>query len=41
VKAWYPDREFKKPGKTHTALDDIRGSIAELAYYRQHLLHHG
>jgi oligoribonuclease len=39
VKTWHPDHEFKKPGKTHTALDDIRGSIAELAYYRQHLLH--
>lgn len=39
VKAWHPDHEFKKPGKTHTALDDIRGSIAELSYYRQHLLH--
>ena len=41
VKTWYPDREFQKPGKTHTALDDIRGSIAELSYYRQHILHHG
>lgn len=33
--AWYPDRpRFEKVGKTHTALDDLRGSLAELAHYR-------
>ena len=32
---WYPDLpEFKKQEK-HQALDDIRESIAELAYYRK------
>lgn len=30
--------ELKKEGKTHTALDDIRGSIAELSHYRAHML---
>jgi oligoribonuclease len=38
AKAWYPELEFKKDSKTHTALDDIRGSLAELAFYREHLL---
>lgn len=37
AKAWYPGVEFKKD-KTHTALDDIRGSLAELAFYKQNLL---
>jgi oligoribonuclease len=33
---WYPDVLAKAPAKvgTHRALDDIRESIAELAYYR-------
>ncbi len=33
---WYPD--FKSPAKsgTHLAMDDIRESITELQYYRQH-----
>jgi oligoribonuclease len=33
---WYPDVFAKAPSKneTHRALDDIRESIAELAYYR-------
>jgi oligoribonuclease len=36
--AWYGDQKaFRKDGKTHTALDDIRGSLDELRHYRQHL----
>lgn len=36
--AWYPDLpRFEKGEKTHTALDDLRGSLAELAWYRQKL----
>ena len=36
--AWYGDAAaFAKRDKTHTALDDIRGSIAELAHYRKTL----
>src|ERR1700676_1612236 len=33
---WYPDALARAPakGETHRALDDIRESIAELAYYR-------
>jgi oligoribonuclease len=33
---WYPAALAKAPGKatTHRALDDIRESVAELAYYR-------
>ncbi|HUO48022.1 MAG TPA: oligoribonuclease, partial [Acidimicrobiales bacterium] len=33
---WYPDALAHAPGKstTHRALDDIRESVAELAYYR-------
>lgn len=36
---WYPDRMAKRPQKEsiHRALDDIRASIAELAYYREQL----
>lgn len=35
---WYPDKKgFEKEPK-HLALDDIRGSIEELRYYRSHLL---
>ncbi|MBK9976187.1 MAG: oligoribonuclease [Planctomycetes bacterium] len=37
--AWYPATpKFDKPGKDHTALADIKDSIAELAYYRANLL---
>jgi len=33
--AWFPERpKFEKGEKTHTALDDLRGSLAELAHYR-------
>ena len=35
-RAWYPDApKFEKPGKDHTALADIRDSIAELKHYRK------
>jgi len=36
---WYPERMAKRPQKEsiHRALDDIRASIAELAYYREQL----
>lgn len=35
---WYPkEKGFDKESK-HLALDDIRGSIEELRYYRSHLL---
>ena len=39
MKRWRPDLNdgFKK-GSTHLALDDIRESIAELKYYREHFL---
>lgn len=36
AKAWYPDvPEFPKPGKDHTAMGDIRQSMAELAHYQK------
>ena len=36
-KRWYPDQEqFKKQNK-HTALEDIKESIAELAFYRKQI----
>ncbi len=37
---WYPTEYRGRPGKTetHRALDDIRESVAELAYYRQTIL---
>ena len=36
VKRWYPAVDAAKPGKSgnHRALDDIRESVRELAYYR-------
>ena len=35
-RAWYPDTpKFEKPGKDHTALADIRDSIAELQHYHK------
>ncbi|WP_075182760.1 oligoribonuclease [Pantoea sp. 1.19] len=39
AKRWKPDilPGFKKQG-SHKALDDIRESVAELAYYREHFL---
>ncbi|MCC6465540.1 MAG: oligoribonuclease [Planctomycetes bacterium] len=39
ARAWYPQvPKFEKPGKDHTALADLRDSLAELQFYRQHLL---
>jgi oligoribonuclease len=37
---WYPDVYKRRPDKaeTHRALADVRESIAELRYYREHLL---
>jgi oligoribonuclease len=39
VKRWYPDIDANRPrGQgSHRALDDIRESIREMAYYRQHV----
>lgn len=39
AKRWYPALEGSSPGKasTHRALDDIKESVAELAYYREHV----
>lgn len=39
IRAWYPDAPpFEKQGQEHTALADIRASIAELRHYRQAFL---
>ena len=39
ARRWYPAQYEKRPAKneTHRALDDIRESIAELRYYRDHV----
>jgi len=38
ARAWYPDApKLDKGEKTHTALDDLRGSLSELRHYRAHL----
>lgn len=39
VKRWYPDVDASRPrGQgSHRALDDIRESIREMAYYREHV----
>ncbi len=37
AKRWSPEHQFKKQS-SHLALDDIRDSINELQYYREHLL---
>ncbi|MDY6954023.1 MAG: oligoribonuclease [Thermodesulfobacteriota bacterium] len=37
VKRWYPALPVFKKEKTHLALSDIKESIAELRYYRQHV----
>lgn len=39
VRRWYPKLASGRPHKTgtHRALDDIRASVAELAYYREHV----
>lgn len=36
VKRWYPKDKEPQKGKLHRALSDIRESIAELRYYREH-----
>lgn len=38
VRRWYPSLEIPKKKETHRALDDIRESIEELKFYRQHVL---
>ena len=35
VRRWYPDLTAPTKRETHRALDDIRESIAELAFYRE------
>src|SRR5690606_4962206 len=38
TRAWYPDLpKHSKEDKAHTALADIRASIEELKYYREHV----
>jgi len=39
VRRWYPKVRSARPQKTgnHRALDDIRDSIDELRYYREHI----
>lgn len=40
VRRWYPGVEHSRPtsvGQSHRALDDIRDSVAEMAYYRDHV----
>ena len=36
VKRWAPDKPAYEKKSTHLALDDIRDSIEELKYYREH-----
>ena len=36
VKRWAPDKPTYEKQSTHLALDDIRDSIAELKFYREH-----
>lgn len=39
ARAWYPEvPKYGKEDKDHTALADIKESIAELRFYRQHIL---
>jgi oligoribonuclease len=38
AQAWYPDLPRFEKRKAHTALADIRESIAELKFYRAHIL---
>lgn len=39
VRRWRPEiAEGVEKGSSHRALDDIRESIAEMRYYRQHVL---
>ncbi len=34
---WYPDLPKPRKGEAHRALDDIRESISELRFYREHV----
>ncbi len=36
ISRWYPGQPLYEKQSTHLALDDIRDSIAELKYFRQH-----
>lgn len=37
MKRWAPDKEAFNKQSSHLAMDDIRDSIAELKYYREHV----
>lgn len=39
VKRWYPEIDVARPHKpgNHRALDDVRDSVTELRYYREHV----
>lgn len=39
VKRWYPEIDVARPFKpgNHRALDDVRDSVTELRYYREHV----
>lgn len=37
VRRWYPETPPPQKPETHRALDDIRASIDELRYYREHV----
>lgn len=37
VRRWYPSLATPQKGDRHRALDDIRDSIAELRFYREHV----
>lgn len=43
VKRWYPGMEHARSPKpqTHRAMDDVRESIAELRFYREHAFREG
>lgn len=42
AQAWYPAvPKFEKPDKAHTALADVKESLAELAFYREKVLKAG
>ncbi len=40
IRRWYPDADGYKKANTHLALDDIRESIGELKFYREHFFKH-
>ena len=39
ARRWYPDQTsgFRKTSSAHRAMDDIRQSVAELRYWREHV----